>query len=83
MASNPEHANVVYKPPVRVPDYIEGSFSMLAVAEMLVWVEAVKQEFTMSPEVEAIFDGFREAYQGEIPGVETGLTSDEEGQVGV
>jgi hypothetical protein len=78
MATDANHAQIQYKPPVRTPDYIEGTFSMLAVAEMLVWVEAVKAEFTMSPEVEAIFDGFREAYQGELPGVETGAT-DEEG----
>lgn len=77
MATNEHHAKIEYKPPVRVPDYIEGTFSMLAVAELLVWAEAVKVEFTMSPEVEAIFDGFREAYQGEIPGVETGARDDE------
>ena len=78
MATDANHAQIQYKQPVRVPDYIEGTFSMLAVAEMLVWVEAVKEEFTMSPEVEAIFDGFREAYQGELPGIDTGVT-DEEG----
>ena len=74
---NEHHAKIEYVPPVKVPDYIQGNFSMLAVAEMLVWVEAVKEEFTMSPEVEAIFDGFREAYQGEIPGIETGARDDE------
>lgn len=77
MATDPNHAQIAYKPPVRVPDYIEGTFSMLAVAELLVWAEAVKAEFTMSAEVEAIFDGFREAYQGELPGIETGAANDE------
>ena len=78
MAVNENIAQVKYVPPVKTPDYITGTFSMLGVAEMLVWVEAVKVEFVMSEEVEAIFDAFKAAYQGEIPGIETGA-NDEEG----
>ena len=78
MAVNENIAQVKYVPPVKQPDYIQGTFSMVGVAEMLLWVEAVKVEFEMSDEVEAIFDGFREAYQGELPGIETGA-HDEEG----
>lgn len=77
MAVDENIAQVKYVPPVKQPDYIQGTFSMIGVAEMLLWVEAVKVEFTMSDEVESIFDAFREAYQGELPGIETGAESEE------
>lgn len=62
-------AKIEYVPPVRTPDYITGTFSMLAVAKLILWMDAVKVEFTMDAEVEEILEGFRSAYQGELPSV--------------
>jgi hypothetical protein len=61
MSEEAQVAKIEYVPPVRTPDYVQGSFDTLAVVQLVTWAEAVAVEFTMPPEVEAIVDGFRSA----------------------
>jgi hypothetical protein len=61
MAENNGVADVKYVPPVRTPDYVQGTFATLAVVQLVSWAEAVNAEFTMPDEVAAIMDGFRTA----------------------
>lgn len=74
-----QHARIEYVPPVKTPDYITGTFDMLAVAQLVMWADAVKEEFTMPEAVEAIIEGFKEAYQGELPSVYAQPKDDVEG----
>ncbi len=61
MSEEVQVAKVEYVPPVRTPDYVQGSFDTLAVVELVTWAKAVSDEFTVPPRVEAILDGFRSA----------------------
>lgn len=59
-------AKIKYVPPVA--EYVTATFDMAAVLELVVHLESTAVEFELSDAVQGILEGFKDAYQGDLPG---------------
>jgi hypothetical protein len=53
---------------MQVPKHVSATFSMDDVYALIVYLDSTKVEFIMDEQVEAILDGFKGAYDGDLPG---------------